>query len=670
MRSIRNLLLVGATAAALTIGGLSPAAAAPLPAAGTPTPTPTPSASATPSATPSPTTSTTATPSATPAPTPTASPSAAARSATTSATATPTPSATTPAATTFRNPITAKTYTISSYFGPRCIPVQGGSTYHYGVDLAAAGGTPIYAIAAGVVTATVSGTSSRAGYISVRHSIGGVQYTSIYMHIWSATTRVKVGQTVTAGQRISEVGSSGVSSGNHLHLELWQATASGSAAHNAASFLQARGVDIFKSASAVTAKPTPASCTYYTVGGVNFRTGPSTTSSVIRMLPQATAMTHTPGAISSGFIPVRVGTQSGWVSSTLVSPTKPAPAPAALPSGTFYATAALAFRATAASSGTSLGTIPKGTKVGAIQGLSASWAKVTYNGKTGWVQRSYLSTTPPAIPAGTPAPAYYASTALAFRATASTAGTSLGVIPKAAKVGSILATSASWAKVTYNGKTGWVQRASLTTTPPAVPAANPSPVYYATAALAFRATASTSGAAYPVIPRGANVGVIQATSASWAKVTHGGKTGWVQRSYLSTTAPAPVTVPAPTYYSTAALAFRATASTAGASLGVIPKSATVGPILASSASWAKVTYNGKTGWVQRSYLTTTPPGPPTYVANVALAFRATASTAGASLGVIPKGANVGTIQGTSASWAKVTYNGKTGWVQRSALTQR
>ncbi|TDN88569.1 peptidoglycan DD-metalloendopeptidase family protein [Microbacterium sp. BK668] len=287
-------------------------------------------------------------------------------------------------ATSFVLPIAAKTYYLSSHFGPRCIPVQGGSTYHYGVDLAAPGRTPIHSIAAGVVTATVSGTSSQAGYISVRHLIDGVQYTSVYMHIWSATTHVSVGQSVAAGQRISEVGSSGVSSGNHLHLELWKAASTGSEAQNAASFLQPRGVDLYASAIAVTAAPTPATCTYYAVVALNFRTGPSTTSPIIRVLAQGTAMSHVPGTISGSFIPVRVGTESGWVSAAYVSPTKPQP-PA-----TYVTTAPLRLRAAPSTTATTILIIPQGANVGPILATSGDWRQVTYAGRTGWVHSAYL----------------------------------------------------------------------------------------------------------------------------------------------------------------------------------------------------------------------------------------------------------------------------------------
>jgi len=394
MRSIRIPLLGGVAAAILVLGSLTAPAASATAVSGAavsgssmttaPGPGPTPGPT-TPSPTPAPTTASTATPAPTPTPTAAATPAITPAPAPTS-TATPiqkTAVAPSPAAG-FRLPVAARTYFLTSNFGPRCIPVQGGSTYHYGVDLAASTGTPIYSIAAGVVTATVSGTSSREGYISVRHVIDGAQYTSVYMHIWSATTQVAVGQNVEAGQRISEVGSSGVSSGSHLHLELWKASASGSEALNAAGFLQPRGVDLYASASAVTATPPPATCTYYAATALNFRTGPSTTAPIIRVLAQGTAMTHVPGAVSGSFIPVTVGTQSGWVSAAYVSPTRPQP-----PS-TYVTTAPLRLRTAPSTTAAIILVIPQGAKVGSILAASGDWRQVSYAGRTGWVSAAYL----------------------------------------------------------------------------------------------------------------------------------------------------------------------------------------------------------------------------------------------------------------------------------------
>lgn len=102
---------------------------------------------------------------------------------------------------------------VSSKFGPRTHPVTGEvNKMHNGVDLAV-GCTPIYATRAGVVT--ISTYSSTAGnYVKINHGDG---YASVYMHMCKAPY-VKVGQYVTAGQVIGCVGSTGRSTGSHLHF--------------------------------------------------------------------------------------------------------------------------------------------------------------------------------------------------------------------------------------------------------------------------------------------------------------------------------------------------------------------------------------------------------------------------------------------------------------------
>ena len=101
---------------------------------------------------------------------------------------------------------------MSSPFGSRVSPTTGASSYHQGVDLAAPKGTPIYATRAGRVT--VASYSNSAGYyVSINHLDG---FSSIYMHMTNYV--VGSGQTVSAGQLIGYVGSTGISTGNHLHF--------------------------------------------------------------------------------------------------------------------------------------------------------------------------------------------------------------------------------------------------------------------------------------------------------------------------------------------------------------------------------------------------------------------------------------------------------------------
>ena len=100
----------------------------------------------------------------------------------------------------------------TSPFGEREAPTAGASTYHYGVDLAAPTGTPIYASRSGTVT-TASYGSSSGYYVQIDHGDG---YRSIYMHMTHYD--VYAGQYVRQGQVIGYCGSTGVSTGPHLHF--------------------------------------------------------------------------------------------------------------------------------------------------------------------------------------------------------------------------------------------------------------------------------------------------------------------------------------------------------------------------------------------------------------------------------------------------------------------
>lgn len=102
---------------------------------------------------------------------------------------------------------------LSSTFGWREHPIEGGSKFHYGVDLAADTGTDICAFADGTVYAT--GESSTLGsYIMLQHEGG---YITLYAHCSKVTV---TGGSVSMGDKIAEVGSTGAATGPHLHFEL------------------------------------------------------------------------------------------------------------------------------------------------------------------------------------------------------------------------------------------------------------------------------------------------------------------------------------------------------------------------------------------------------------------------------------------------------------------
>ena len=103
---------------------------------------------------------------------------------------------------------------ISSYFGYREQPLAGASTNHKGMDFAAPTGTPIYAAAGGTVTS--AGYSGKAGNLIVINHGNGLQ--TYYMHCHKIY--VKAGQKVSKGQNIAIVGTTGNSTGPHLHFQV------------------------------------------------------------------------------------------------------------------------------------------------------------------------------------------------------------------------------------------------------------------------------------------------------------------------------------------------------------------------------------------------------------------------------------------------------------------
>ncbi|MDI2097757.1 M23 family metallopeptidase [Ruicaihuangia caeni] len=112
---------------------------------------------------------------------------------------------------------------ISSGFGGRSAPCAGCSTNHDGVDFTPGAGTPVAALADGVVTEVGNPSGGLGVYAMIEHVIDGARYTSVYGHMQLGSLSVAVGQQVTAGQQLGRVGSTGQSTGPHLHLELWDA---------------------------------------------------------------------------------------------------------------------------------------------------------------------------------------------------------------------------------------------------------------------------------------------------------------------------------------------------------------------------------------------------------------------------------------------------------------
>jgi len=105
---------------------------------------------------------------------------------------------------------------VTSGFGPREHPVSGEEKFHSGLDVAAPPGTPVRVTADGV--ASFSGWSGSSGnLVVIEHGFG---YSTFYAH--NKMNTVRVGQVVKRGDVVAYVGSTGNTTGPHLHYEVWQ----------------------------------------------------------------------------------------------------------------------------------------------------------------------------------------------------------------------------------------------------------------------------------------------------------------------------------------------------------------------------------------------------------------------------------------------------------------
>ena len=116
----------------------------------------------------------------------------------------------------------ASSHRVTSPFGWRTPPITGRRNLHGGIDIAAPNGTPIMASKAGVVVISQYG-SSYGNYVVLSHPDGT---RTLYAHM--SQRNVSAGDTVRQGQTVGLVGSTGSSTGNHLHFETWTGSSSSS----------------------------------------------------------------------------------------------------------------------------------------------------------------------------------------------------------------------------------------------------------------------------------------------------------------------------------------------------------------------------------------------------------------------------------------------------------
>ena len=109
--------------------------------------------------------------------------------------------------------ITGTRYSITSPYGPRTSPISGKSEFHNGIDIGAPHGAPVYSLKDGVVS--YSGWMTGYGNVVV---VNHGDMSTLYAH--NSSLVVDVGQSVSGGQQIANVGSTGWATGPHIHFEV------------------------------------------------------------------------------------------------------------------------------------------------------------------------------------------------------------------------------------------------------------------------------------------------------------------------------------------------------------------------------------------------------------------------------------------------------------------
>ena len=196
--------------------------------------------------------------------------------------------------------------------------------------------------------------------------------------------------------------------------------------------------------------------------------------------------------------------------------------------------------------------------------------------------------------------------------------------------------------------------------------------------LNFRTGPSTSYSIINVLMNGQKVEYIS-TSGSWLKVKYNGVTGYVHGDYVTKGTTDNSTTGTTKYVSASVgLNVRSGAGTSYSKLGKLEYKEKV-TVLSTSNGWSKINYNGKTGYVDSSYLQSTVPGSTNdntnnettgttkYVNTTSgLNVRSGAGTSYSKLGKLEYKEKV-TVLSTSNGWSKINYNGKTGYVDSSYL---
>lgn len=362
-----------------------------------------------------------------------------------------------------------------------------------------------------------------------------------------------------------------------------------------------------------------------TTDNLNLRSGPSTSTTAILVMPRGSTVSVTGGA-QSGFLPVTFQGTQGWAHSDYLALDKPAGTPAT----TGTVTENLNLRIGPSTAQRAILVIPAGSKVTVTGSSSNGFLAVTYGGYSGYAHGDWISLssnptpeTPPATSAPTPAPVITptpvtttgtVTESLNMRSQPNTSSQVLVVMPAGAIITLTGNSSGDFLSVQYNGKSGWAHKnwISVSSSPPAElqpePESPPQPPVTTvtgtgriTENLNLRAQPNTSSAILVTMKAGSTVALTGEKSGLFYQVIYNGQTGWAHQDWIELVDT--TVTPTSAARTTEAVILRSGPSTSYRRIVVVPGNALVTLTGQQSNGFHSVSYNGRVGWVFSTYLT-------------------------------------------------------------------
>ncbi|MGG0728139.1 SH3 domain-containing protein [Bacillus paramycoides] len=350
-----------------------------------------------------------------------------------------------------------------------------------------------------------------------------------------------------------------------------------------------------------------------------------------------------------------------------------------------------------------VGTVKQGTTVQVLS-QEKEWAKISHDGKEGYVSLQFLKLsgkTPgaeqqqPTINNGQKEEGIVTATRLNVRNSPVLGSSMIGYVQKNEKV-TVLGKANGWAKIEYKGKEGYVSLEFLKfgdaiQTPDASSQKQQQPTIKNGAeetgtinatSLRVRSAANTSSAVLGNLKNGEKVTVLGKANG-WAKISYQGKEGYVSLEFVKLEAGKQEEKPAENItngtqevgtINATSLRVRSAANTSSAVLGNLKNGEKV-TVLGKANGWAKISYQGKEGYVSLEFVKLEAgkqeEKPAENITNgtqeigiinaTSLRVRSAANTSSAVLGNLKNGEKV-TVLGKANGWAKISYQGKEGYV--------